>query len=184
MSQSTNARRKVPHRLTPCLRSPKATPLALRVLMTVVIRASSSRTSPAARAHSFWRRISELTPYERLRNTDKFDDPNVAGEMQVTINLKKVSCGTKLSICAGRIPAAHSTGDRVYLGWQESLHPPGEARRSRDPRIRIGHDSDYCGDIVTNTKLGTRSASVLSAVNLIRHRRMKLILLSGQSEFS
>lgn len=57
---------------------------------------------------------------ERIRHTDKFDDPNLPGEMQVTINLKKVSCGTELSIVQEGVPAAIPP-DACYLGWQESL---------------------------------------------------------------
>ena len=62
----------------------------------------------------------ELTPYERIRYTDTFDDPNMPGEMQVTVTLKKVSVGTELHIVQEGIPAVIPT-EGCYLGWQESL---------------------------------------------------------------
>lgn len=71
-------------------------------------------------AHSFGGKYLELVPNERLRYTDKFDDPNMADEIQVTITLKKVSCGTELNITQENIPAAIPT-EMCYLGWQESL---------------------------------------------------------------
>jgi uncharacterized protein YndB with AHSA1/START domain len=71
-------------------------------------------------SHSFGGEYLELTPHERIRHTDKFDDPNLPGEMQVTINLKKVSCGTELSIVQEGVPAAIPP-EACYLGWQESL---------------------------------------------------------------
>jgi uncharacterized protein YndB with AHSA1/START domain len=71
-------------------------------------------------SHSFGGEYLELTPHERIRHTDKFDDPNLPGEIQNTINLKKVSCGTELSIVQEGIPAAIPQ-EACYLGWQESL---------------------------------------------------------------
>jgi len=71
-------------------------------------------------SHSFGGEYLELMPNERIRHTDKFDDPNLPGEMQVTINLKKVSCGTELSIVQEAVPAAIPP-EACYLGWQESL---------------------------------------------------------------
>ena len=62
----------------------------------------------------------ELVPGERLRYTDIFDDPNLPGEMQVTIVLKKVLCGTELSITQEGVPAV-IPAEMCYLGWQESL---------------------------------------------------------------
>ena len=70
--------------------------------------------------HSFGGKYLELVPNERIRHTDKFDDPNLPGEMTVTISLKKVSVGTELSIVQEGIPAAIPT-EACYLGWQESL---------------------------------------------------------------
>ena len=71
-------------------------------------------------SHSFGGEYLELTPHERIRYIDKFDDPNMPGEMQVTVNLNKVSCGTELSIVQEGVPAA-IPAEACYLGWQESL---------------------------------------------------------------
>jgi uncharacterized protein YndB with AHSA1/START domain len=70
--------------------------------------------------HSFGGEYLELKPGERIRHTDKFDDPNLPGEMVVTIDLKKVSVGTELSIVQEGIPAV-IPAEACYLGWQESL---------------------------------------------------------------
>ena len=70
--------------------------------------------------HSFGGEYKELVPNERIRYTDKFDDPNLPGEMQVTVTLKKVSVGTELNIVQEGIPEAIPT-EMCYLGWQESL---------------------------------------------------------------
>jgi uncharacterized protein YndB with AHSA1/START domain len=70
--------------------------------------------------HSFGGEYLELVPNERLRYTDKFDDPNVPGEMQTTVTLKKVSCGTELNIVQEGIPSV-IPAEMCYLGWQESL---------------------------------------------------------------
>ena len=71
-------------------------------------------------AHSFGGEYLELVPNERIRHTDKFDDPNLPGEMQVTISLKKVSCGTDLTIVQEGVPEVIPP-EACYLGWQESL---------------------------------------------------------------
>jgi uncharacterized protein YndB with AHSA1/START domain len=71
-------------------------------------------------SHSFGGEYLELVPHERIRYTDRFDDPNLSGEMQITVTLKKVSCGTELSIVQENIPAVIPT-ESCYLGWQESL---------------------------------------------------------------
>ena len=70
--------------------------------------------------HSFGGKYVELVPNERLRYTDRFDDPNLPGEMQVTIDLRKVLCGTELSIVQEGVPAVIPV-EMCYLGWQESL---------------------------------------------------------------
>ena len=70
--------------------------------------------------HSFGGDYLELQPNEKIRYTDKFDDPNLPGEMQTTVSLKAVSCGTELSIVQEGIPAVIPT-EMCYLGWQESL---------------------------------------------------------------
>jgi uncharacterized protein YndB with AHSA1/START domain len=74
----------------------------------------------SGKSHSFGGTYVDLTPHERIRYTEKFDDPNLPGEMQTTITLKKVSCGTEVTIAQEGIPAA-IPADACYLGWQESL---------------------------------------------------------------
>lgn len=71
-------------------------------------------------SHAFGGEYLELLPFERIRYTDKFDDPNLPGEMQVTISLKPVSCGTELNIVQEGIPTV-IPAEACYLGWQESL---------------------------------------------------------------
>jgi uncharacterized protein YndB with AHSA1/START domain len=71
-------------------------------------------------SHAFGGTYTELVPYERIRYTDRFDDPNLPGEMHVTVNLKKVSVGTELNIVQEGIPDA-IPAEACYLGWQESL---------------------------------------------------------------
>jgi uncharacterized protein YndB with AHSA1/START domain len=71
-------------------------------------------------AHSFGGEYLELVPNERLRYTDKFDDPNLPGVMTVTVTLKKVVCGTELNIEQAGVPAV-IPAEMCYLGWQESL---------------------------------------------------------------
>jgi uncharacterized protein YndB with AHSA1/START domain len=70
--------------------------------------------------HSFGGMFLELVPNERIRHTDKFDDPNLPGEMQTTVSLKKVSVGTEVNIVQEGIPEAIPP-EACYLGWQESL---------------------------------------------------------------
>jgi uncharacterized protein YndB with AHSA1/START domain len=72
------------------------------------------------KSHSFGGTYLELVPHERIRYSDKFDDPNLAGEMQTTITLKEVSCGTELNVVQEGVPAA-IPAEACYLGWQESL---------------------------------------------------------------
>lgn len=72
------------------------------------------------KSHSFGGTYLELTPHERLRYTDKFDDPNLPGEMITTITLKAVLCGTELTATQEGIPAMIPV-EMCYLGWQESL---------------------------------------------------------------
>jgi uncharacterized protein YndB with AHSA1/START domain len=71
-------------------------------------------------SHSFGGTYLELAPHDRIRYTSKFDDPNLLGEMQTTITLKKVPCGAELNIVQEGIPEVIPT-DACYLGWQESL---------------------------------------------------------------
>ena len=71
-------------------------------------------------AHSFGGNYLELTPHERIRHTDKFDDPIMPGELHVTVTLKKVSCGTEVNIVQEGVPAV-IPAEMCYLGWQDSL---------------------------------------------------------------
>jgi uncharacterized protein YndB with AHSA1/START domain len=71
-------------------------------------------------SHSFGGTYTELTPHTRIRYTDKFDDPNLPGEMKVTITLRTVSCGTDVEIVQEGVPAVIPS-ESCYLGWQESL---------------------------------------------------------------
>lgn len=70
--------------------------------------------------HSFGGEYLELVPNEKLRYTDKFDDPNLPGILTVTVTLKAVMCGTELNVVQEGIPEAIPT-EMCYLGWQESL---------------------------------------------------------------
>ena len=72
------------------------------------------------RSHSFGGRYLELVPHERIQYTDKFDDPNLPGEMVTTITLKKVFCGTELNVVQEGVPEV-IPAEGCYLGWQESL---------------------------------------------------------------
>lgn len=72
------------------------------------------------KSHAFGGEYLELVPNERIRHTDKFDDPNLPGEMQVTITFRKVSCGTEVNIIQDGVPDLIPAED-CYLGWQESL---------------------------------------------------------------
>jgi uncharacterized protein YndB with AHSA1/START domain len=72
------------------------------------------------KSHSFGGEYLELTPNERIRHTDKFENPNLPGEMQTTITLQQVSVGTELTIVQEGVPAV-IPAEACYLGWQESL---------------------------------------------------------------
>ena len=71
-------------------------------------------------SHAFGGTYLELVPNERLRYTDKFDDPNLPGVIEVTVTLTKVSCGTELTIVQAGVPAV-IPAEMCYLGWQDSL---------------------------------------------------------------
>jgi uncharacterized protein YndB with AHSA1/START domain len=72
------------------------------------------------RSHSFGGVYRELVPFEKIRYSDSFDDPGLPGEMQTTVTLKRVSCGTDLNIVQEGLPEAIPV-EMCYLGWQESL---------------------------------------------------------------
>ncbi len=71
-------------------------------------------------SHAFGGTFLELVPHERIRHTDTFDDANLPGEMQTTITLRKIFCGTELNVVQEGIPAA-IPAEACYLGWQDSL---------------------------------------------------------------
>lgn len=71
-------------------------------------------------AHSFGGTYLELAPNERIRYTDKFEDANLPGEMQTTVSLRQVSCGTELNVVQEGVPEV-IPAEACYVGWQESL---------------------------------------------------------------
>ena len=80
----------------------------------------SFRNFGTGNQHSFGGEYLELTPHELIRYTDRFDDPNLPGVLEVTVRLKPVLCGTELAITQAGIPQAIPL-EMCYLGWQESL---------------------------------------------------------------
>jgi uncharacterized protein YndB with AHSA1/START domain len=83
-------------------------------------------------SHSFGGRYVEMKPNELIRYTDQFDDANLPGEMQVTVTLKKVSCGTELTVVQEGVPDV-IPAEQCTLGWQESLV---QLAKLADPEIR------------------------------------------------
>ena len=94
----------------------------------------SFRNFTTGKSHSFGGEYVELVPNERLRYTDKFDDPNLPGDIQVTVTLKKVSVGTELNVVQEGLPDAIPT-EACYLGWPGVVAKPGKARRTRNQSI-------------------------------------------------
>ena len=80
----------------------------------------SFRNFSTGNSHSFGGDYLELVPHRLIRYTDKFDDPNLPGVLEVTVNLEPVTCGTELSVVQSGIPEAIPL-EMCYLGWQESL---------------------------------------------------------------
>lgn len=74
----------------------------------------------SGKSHAFGGTFIELTPHELIRYTDKFDDPNMPGEIQTTITLKQVSVGTELNVVQEGVPGV-IPAEACYLGWQDSL---------------------------------------------------------------
>ncbi|MBI1889315.1 MAG: SRPBCC family protein [Burkholderiales bacterium] len=74
----------------------------------------------SGKGHSFGGQYLELSPNERILYTDKFDDPNLPGEMMTTVTFKQVSCGTEINIVQEGVPDV-IPAEACYLGWQESL---------------------------------------------------------------
>ena len=73
------------------------------------------------KSHSFGGEYLELVPQERIRYTDRFEDPNLPGEIQTIVTLKKVACGTELNIVQDGVPDI-IPAEACYVGWQESLN--------------------------------------------------------------
>ena len=86
------------------------------------------------KSHSFSGRYTELTPPSSIQYTDRFDDPGLPGEIQVTISLRAVSCGTEMNIVQDGLPSAIPL-ELCYLGWQESL---AELAHLVEPQIPDG----------------------------------------------
>ncbi|SAK88483.1 activator of Hsp90 ATPase 1 family protein [Caballeronia glebae] len=80
----------------------------------------SFRNFGTGNGHSFGGEYIELVLFEKIRYTDRFDDPNLPGEMHVTVSLRQVVCGTELSIVQEGVPEVIPV-EMCYLGWQESL---------------------------------------------------------------
>jgi uncharacterized protein YndB with AHSA1/START domain len=91
----------------------------------------SFRNFSTGHSHSFGGEYLELVPAQRLRYSDRFDDPNLPGTMQVTVTLKTVSFGTEISIVQEGVPEVIPV-EMCYLGWQESLE---QLARLVDPEI-------------------------------------------------
>ncbi len=92
----------------------------------------SFRNFTTGAGHSFGGEYVELVPHERIRYTDKFDDPNLPGEIEVTVSLKKLSLGTELHIVQEGLPDVIPI-EACYLGWQQSLE---NLARLVEPDIR------------------------------------------------
>jgi uncharacterized protein YndB with AHSA1/START domain len=92
----------------------------------------SFKNFASGNSHSFGGSYLELVPNERIRHTDKFEDPNLPGEMQVTVTLKAVFCGTELNVVQEGIPSAIPV-EMCYLGWQESLKLLGQLVEAEIP---------------------------------------------------
>lgn len=80
----------------------------------------SFRNFGTGNGHSFGGEYLELTPSEKIRYTDRFDDPNLPGQMVTTVSLRQVSCGTELTVVQEGVPEVIPV-EMCYLGWQESL---------------------------------------------------------------
>ena len=92
----------------------------------------SFRNFTTGQAHSFGGTYLELSPGERVRYTDKFEDPHLPGDIQVTVSLKKASVGTEIHILQEGLPDVIPV-EACYLGWQQSLH---NLARLVEPEIR------------------------------------------------
>ena len=100
----------------------------------------SFRNFTTGQSHSFGGEYVELVPGERLRYTDKFDDPNLPGEMQVTVTLKKVSVGVEVHIEQAGVPDV-IPAEACYLGWQDSLKNLARLVEPDISRVGVATDS-------------------------------------------
>jgi uncharacterized protein YndB with AHSA1/START domain len=80
----------------------------------------SFRNFSTGSSHSFGGEYFELMPFEKIRYSDRFDDPNLPGQIDTTISLREVSCGVELTVVQEGLPEAIPV-EMCYLGWQESL---------------------------------------------------------------
>ena len=80
----------------------------------------SFRNFGTRNGHAFGGEYLDLVPHEKIRYTDEFDDPNLPGQMQTTVSLRQVACGTEVSIVQEGVPSVIPV-EMCYLGWQESL---------------------------------------------------------------
>src|SRR3954447_202485 len=115
----------------------------------------SFRNFTTGTGHSFGGEFVELVPNERLRYTDRFDDPNLPGEIQVTVTLKTVSVGTEINIVQEGLPDAIPL-EACYLGWQESLR---NLARLVEPEITQERTRIDCYRRVPRSKSRVRAAS-------------------------
>src|ERR1700682_538097 len=99
-------------------------------------RKISFRNFTTGKSHAFGGQYVELVPHERLRHTEEFDDPNLPGEMQVAVALKKVSVGVELDIVQAGVPDVIPP-EACYLGWQESLRKLGRLGEAENNIKRI-----------------------------------------------
>ncbi len=94
------------------------------------------RNFATGNGHSFEGKYLEFVPGERIRYTDRFDDPNLPGEMITTVTFKAVLCGTEMNVVQENIPDAIPL-EFCYLGWREIAGSPGPTGRARDPGRRL-----------------------------------------------
>src|SRR6476660_9455154 len=102
-------------------------------------------------SHSFGGEYLELVPNERIVHTDKFDDPNLPGEMRTTVSLKKVFCGAELDVVQEGITSAIPT-EACYLGWQESLTLLAQLVEAEIPGSRKRRVTDYSSRRLTGRR--------------------------------
>ena len=110
----------------------------------------SFRNFTTGKSHSFGGEYLELVPGERLRYTDKFDDPNLPGEIQVTVTLKQVSCGTELNIVQDGHSRRHSGGN-VLSGLAGFAAQSRQPRRARNQSVDRSRSPDFACSFIRTT---------------------------------